>query len=468
MAPLRPIFWGQGLFLQPQHFQQQDLYHDERLRHYLHLLVPFCWGVRTLSIRESALQNFLFDIEHCEIVTAEGTMLSFRGDTSPSNARITPCSFEHVLDPEGEGKALEVFLGIKRLQWEDKNIADEDELAENGRDAASVRRYSLHKSIVPNLFGDQEERSDVTFLMHEPHILFDPDTVTNGGYEAVKIAEVVRSGEGQGALLSNRYIPPLLSVHGSPVLLGLLKDVRDQLITKSHELQDFKRQRGSRALEMGSRETFFLMVMQLLNRYIPLLRHILEIEETHPCEVYVSLRQLVGELSTFSETLSLADEPLPSYRHEHLRECFEPVVRLILNLLRELASGPEFVVPLLYDGEYFTSDLEPRFFDGGNHYYLSIKSNLAPRELERRLMETGKVCSREEMTILRQQFIPGLPVRYLETPPEELPRRALCSYFEVDHRVSLWRRIEERQNIAVFCELAPEETDMQLFVISES
>ena len=30
MEPLHPIFWGQGMVLQPQHFQQQDCYHEAR------------------------------------------------------------------------------------------------------------------------------------------------------------------------------------------------------------------------------------------------------------------------------------------------------------------------------------------------------------------------------------------------------------------------------------------------------
>jgi type VI secretion system protein ImpJ len=69
MEPLRPIFWGQGMFLQPQHFQQQDGYHEARVRRYLHWLAPFAWGVKSLVIREAALQNFVCDIERCELVT---------------------------------------------------------------------------------------------------------------------------------------------------------------------------------------------------------------------------------------------------------------------------------------------------------------------------------------------------------------------------------------------------------------
>ena len=81
MDQLRPIFWGQGMFLQPQHFQQQDSYHEARLRCYLHWLSPFCWGVKTLVLNETALRNFTFEIEQCELVTWEGTLVRFQGET---------------------------------------------------------------------------------------------------------------------------------------------------------------------------------------------------------------------------------------------------------------------------------------------------------------------------------------------------------------------------------------------------
>src|ERR1043166_1052900 len=99
MEPLRPVFWGQGMFLEPQHFQQQDWYHDARLRRYLHLLVPFSWGVGTLTVNEAALQTFVFQVEQCEVVTWDGTILRFRGDAVPSNAKVEPRSFERELDP---------------------------------------------------------------------------------------------------------------------------------------------------------------------------------------------------------------------------------------------------------------------------------------------------------------------------------------------------------------------------------
>jgi type VI secretion system protein ImpJ len=248
----------------------------------------------------------------------------------------------------------------------------------------------------------------------------------------------------------------------------MLKEIRDLLTAKGRELAEYKRQHRLQAVEIGSRDTVFLLMMQTVNRYIPLFHHHVEVAETHPCTHYGLLRQLIGELSTFSETISALGGPLPAYRHDRLWECFDPAVRLAKELLNELTKGPDYIVPLKFDGEYYTANLEKRFFEGNNRYYLSIRADMPPRELLRLLTETGKICSREEMDALRKQALPGLRIDHLEIPPEELPRRAHCSYFLLDHHAALWRRIEQRQNIAVFCELPPEKSDMQLLVIFET
>jgi type VI secretion system protein ImpJ len=466
MEPLRPIFWGQGMFLQPQHFQQQDFYHEARLRRYVHWLTPFCWGVKSLSLNEAALQNFVFEIERCELVTWDGTLVRFQGEMLPSNARIAPRSFEAALDPGG--RPLEVYLGLKRLLWEEDNLSAQDSPGDNNVEATQLRRFRLQEVEVPDLFADNSQSCSLHYLTYEVRLLFTSEAaVHTQDYELVKIAELLRVTEGQGTVLSRRYIPPSLSVHASPVLAGMLREMRDLLTAKGRELTEFKRQHRVHTIELGSRDTVYLLMMQMVNRYIPLFHHYLEVEETHPCVFYALLRQLVGEFSTFSETVSVLGGPLPAYRHDRLWECFDVAIRVAKDLLNEFTKGPDYVVPLPFDGKYFATDLEKRFFDGNNHYYLSIKADMAARELEHLLTDTGRVCSREEMDVLLQRALPGLMVRYLETPPAELPRRVNFTYFELEHRSPFWRRIEQRQNIAVYCQLPPEKTEMQLVVLRD-
>jgi type VI secretion system protein ImpJ len=51
------ILWGEGLFLRPQHFQQQDRYHEQRLHQSVLALHPYAWGVNQLQVDRDALAN---------------------------------------------------------------------------------------------------------------------------------------------------------------------------------------------------------------------------------------------------------------------------------------------------------------------------------------------------------------------------------------------------------------------------
>jgi type VI secretion system protein ImpJ len=308
----------------------------------------------------------------------------------------------------------------------------------------------------------------VHYLRYEGHILFEEDIAHTQDYELIKIAELLHAGEGPGAFLSTRYIPPCLTVHASPVLERMLKDMRELLTAKGRELAEYKGQHKIHPLEMGSRETVLLVMMQTISRYIPLFHHHLEGEETTPRIFYALVRQLVGELSTFSETVSaLGDPPHPlkAYRHDTLWECFDPALKIAKELLKEVAPGPNCIVPLDYDGQYFTATLDEQFFTGNNRYYLSIKVDMLPGDLRPLLTETGKISSREAMEQLLRQALPGVSIEYLESPPAELPRRAHYRYFLINHHDPHWRNIEQDRNIAVCCALTRDQADMQLLVI---
>lgn len=468
MEAFRPLFWGQGLFLQPQHFQQMDRYHEARLLHYVHLIQPFCWGLRSLSINETALRNFVFEIQRCDMVTREGTIVRFQTASLPGNAHIIPRSFETAL-ASAENRPLGVYLGLKRLQWDENNLTIDDEALSHRTETKPPRRFRVQETLTPD-FCEDDERSALKYLTHEALLLFEDEAAQSQDYELVKIADLVHAAEGRGAVLSRRYIPPALSVHASTVLAGMLRDMRDLLTAKGRDLAEYKGQRRIRTTDAGSRYTTYLLMLLTVNRYIPLLRQHLEVEETHPYVFYTLLLQLVGELATFSHSAVVPGGVLPTYRHDRLWECFDAAIRMTIQLLDELSGGYE-VVPLIYDGkEYFAAQLDDQLFEGNKRYYLAITVDLPPQELLSRLRETGKISAREEIEVLRGQALFGLRIRYQETPPEGLPQRSNRVYFAIDQQADDWDSIKQHQNIAVYCGapprgLPPHDTEMQLLSV---
>jgi len=91
MIRSRPLFWHQGLLLQPHHFQQLDLYYQSLLMPYHRFLQPYLWGVGSMQIQESALGNRSFSLTEGEFVFPDGTHILL-----PGNAVVEPRSFDEA------------------------------------------------------------------------------------------------------------------------------------------------------------------------------------------------------------------------------------------------------------------------------------------------------------------------------------------------------------------------------------
>jgi type VI secretion system protein ImpJ len=465
MEHLRPLFWGQGLLLQPQHFQQQDDYHDARLHNLFTIFSQFCWGVNSLRINEAVLQNFVFEVESCEIVTFDGTLLRFSADFQPSTARLAPRSFEHDFDPSG--KPLSVYLGVRRLQYGESNVASFN--SDGNSPKGAHRRYVLEESEIADLSAGNDQTCQVQYLVHDAQILFDVAAERSQDYELVKIAELTRSAADKGGTLSKQYVPPSITVRSSAVLEGILRELRELLTAKGREMGSFTR-RDSQGAELATRDLGQVLIFQTLNRYIPLFHHYLETGRIHPEPMYALMRQLVGELSTFSQTVSVlgarnGGDTLAHYQHTQLWPCFFAASERIRQLLNELTTSPIGDVLLKYDDGYFTANLDQQYFAGDNRYYLAIRSDLTPEQIHKLLQDTGKITSREDMPKLRNSFLFGLSLEVLQSAPDELVMRAHYRYFLIDQRSEQWQKIHQQRNIAVYSTALPPDTEVRLLAI---
>ena len=82
------VVWGEGLFLQPQHLQQQERYIERLIRSSTAGLVPFGYGLTSLDIDTDLLALGKFALRSASGVMADGTPFSIPGDVDhPSSAR---------------------------------------------------------------------------------------------------------------------------------------------------------------------------------------------------------------------------------------------------------------------------------------------------------------------------------------------------------------------------------------------
>src|SRR5678816_708273 len=56
MSAHNRVVWSEGLFLQPQHFQQQDRYFERYIETRCHPLVPYSWGFTEIEFERDFLK----------------------------------------------------------------------------------------------------------------------------------------------------------------------------------------------------------------------------------------------------------------------------------------------------------------------------------------------------------------------------------------------------------------------------
>ena len=463
MDPRRPVFWHQGLFLQPQHFQLTDLHQKSLLQPFFRYGLPHFWGVGGLEIAEAALGNRSFEILKVELVFQDGTYVCF-----PGNCLIEPRPFEEDwVDPE---KPLTVHLGLKKWNEEGENVTLTTNL--NNVSRLSTRFVTTaDPEEVKDLYHEGPS-AQVKGLYYVVKVLWETERELTGDYYTIPVAQLQRDAE--EIKLSQRFVPPCLSISASSTLFKAIKEIRDQVASRARQLEEYKVQRGVHSAEFGSRDMVFLLALRTLNRHIPMLNHMVETQQVHPWETYGVLRQFIGELSTFSTSVNFSGELedgtklLKSYDHLALGECFRGAQSLITSLLEEITAGPEYIIQLAFDGTYFAAELSAAIFEGSNRFYLVLETDEDPESVKESLTTVAKLGARESLPILIARALPGVRLEHLDLPPQELPRRARSIYFQVDHHSDQWAYVERGNNIALYWDVAPEDLKVELMVVGRS
>jgi type VI secretion system protein ImpJ len=463
MRVQRPLLWHQGLFLQPQHLQQLDLSLRSLLSPFHEFMEPHFWGVGNLEIQKTAIDTRSFVVSRGAFLFPDGTYA-----VVPDNAIVEPRPFDEAwIDG---GKTFPVYVGIKRWNEAGENVTVLSSLEKTGSVATRLVSTSDPEEI-PDLHSGGPT-GQVRKLHYMLKVFWDTERDQLGDYLLIPVAQLERVGA--QIVLSSRFNPPCLTISGSEYIAKIVKEIRDQITARSHYLEEYKTQRGIQTAEFGSRDMVYLLALRSLNRYVPILFHFMEAQQVHPWTVYGVLRQLIGELSSFSEKVNVLGEStvgyrsLPAYDHSNLWDCFSTAQAIVSLLLDEITAGPEYVIRLLYDGTYFAAELEPAIFKGSNRFYLVFKTEEDPKSVLQMLGSVAKLSAREQLPKLIALALPAIGLEHLPVPPQELPRRARSIYCAVDHHSDQWATVERNHNIALYWDNAPDDLEVELMVVGRS
>ncbi|WP_415301706.1 type VI secretion system baseplate subunit TssK [Alcaligenes sp. SJTW-7] len=458
--PLQPIFWHQGLFLQPQHFQHNDNLFYQRLALFMAQTQPYPWGVLQLELDEAALQTLDFRVLALTARLRDGSFIQY-----PGNAVIESRGFE--LADLATGRT--VYLGLRRMMPGQANVSVVDDPGQ--AQTVSTRMVAAADPVTVADDYAQGPEGQLDLMNYVLRVFWDEELPQLGHYELLAVARLEQDGD--QARLQRQYIPPSLNLSASPWLIETIRRIRDELTGRARQLEVFKPGGLGRAEDLDGNHLSLLVALQVLNRYGPMLNHVLEAPQTHPWQVYGLLRQLVGELSTFSERYDMMGETrdgkvlAPPYQHEDLAAGFHAMSTLISALLNEIVAAPELLIrlqPVGASAGLYEAELPDAFFAARQRYHLVAYAGVEQQERLQSLAGDFKLCAPDQVELLVTHSLGGVELLKLAEPPRGIPRRPGALYCYIDPMSPGWAALEQTRAVSLVALGAPENLQIELIV----
>lgn len=409
------LAWREGLFLRPQHFQQQDRYIDALIRARTESLRPYPWGLVDLKINRDLASLGKFAIERCSGVLPDGQPFSCPDDLAPPEP----------LDVPRDARDAVIYLTLPARQAG----AVEFQAREGASDAV---RFLVDEEEVADAFS--EERISEPIETAKPNLRFGVTRDQTYGRVCVGLARVheVQNGE---LRFDERYVPPCLDIRASPRLSGFLSDIIGRAEQRSDEL-------ALRAVEAtdGGAETFAsFLLLQAINRWLPQIRHQSTLPALHPERLYEVFVSMAGELSTLVRS-DRKPPPFPAYDHQALQPTFEPVYDALQAALSAVFDRSAVQLPLELGGPgaYLSRITDHSLYQSG-YFYLAVNAGAPLDEIRGRFPSLAKIGPVQKMRQIVDNALPGVPLRHTPTPPPQLRVLPGYVYFELDRSVPDWR-----------------------------
>ena len=102
MSTKSKVVWSEGMFLRPQHFQQQDRYFESYVEERCRTLQSYYWGFETVEIDPQLLKLGKISVTRCQAVFPDGTPIAV------PEANVAP----EIIDiPENLANEI-IYLGV--------------------------------------------------------------------------------------------------------------------------------------------------------------------------------------------------------------------------------------------------------------------------------------------------------------------------------------------------------------------
>jgi type VI secretion system protein ImpJ len=441
------ILWGDGLFLRPQHFQQQDAYHESRLHETAQALHPYNWGVRSLRLDADGLRSGVLRPTEISLIFPDGELYC----APQADALPPPVALDTL--PEGLAEVT-FYLVLHPIRYSGDNYSAD--LA-----GGFVSRFVSEQRSTPDLYTQAAE-AELSFLRKSVKLV--AHTEPRDQFTSIPLVRLLRTSTA-GFAIDESFVPPSLTIDASPVIYMGLRRLIDALQAKVNALYGFHREPTKNIIEFRSGDIASFWLLHTANSAFAALMHLHQHPALHPERLFQELLRLTGALLTFSKGYALSD--LPIYRHDDPGPAFGKLDLILRELLETVISTRYFAIALDETRPSFhVGRIDSGKIDDKTTFYLSVTANMQSVELIDAVPARFKVGAPDDVDKLVLSAMRGVPLVYSPQVPPAIPVRPGACYFALDARGPLYERMLQSQAVTIYAPSGIEELNLELIAVT--
>ncbi|KAF1040079.1 MAG: hypothetical protein GAK33_01079 [Burkholderia lata] len=417
MTSRNAVLWEEGLFVQPQHFQQQARAAEYHANQRLNSVSDHLYGFSELELNHEYLAFGKVAIVRARGVMPDGTVIDIPGEQpAPEPLAITDASVANQT----------VYLTLPLKQ--------DSGLEVRWPDTYANARYVARTEAVRDTHSLEGDHQPVDLVV--PNLQFALEQQDRSAFTGIAMCRILdRRPDGSLVLDDNGFYPTSLSVSAIAPLHRFVGEVAGLMRERAKNIAE----RIGSAGQSGVADVTDFNLLQVINRLQPWFSYLSRKRHVHPEDLYVAFIQACGELVTFTDEGRLPQE-YPAYQHDDPRVSF----RILMDTLRRTLSTvlqPRAVSLPIIEQRYgsLTAEVRDRTLIEGAEFVLAVRARMSADDLRQLFVQQAKVTSMERLGELVSLQLPGIPLKQLHVAPRYLPYHAGFIYFELDRTHPAWQ-----------------------------
>ncbi|MFM2480441.1 type VI secretion system baseplate subunit TssK [Celerinatantimonas sp. YJH-8] len=442
MASRNRVVWNEGLFIKPQHFQQQQRYFEYFIDERIQSVSRYLYGVTELSLNPEYLSFGSIAIARAIGVMPDGTVFNIpEEDQLPEPLAVTDDSMANQI----------IYLALPLRSDAITEISWPDE-------AGSGRYKSISQS-VRDVHSSQGAQANIDVSPVQLKLMLGRED--RSAYSSIAIAKILEKRPDGSVLLDEHFIPCHFNIGAISALQRFINEVSGLMRERASNIATRIGSPG----QGGVADVSDFMLLQALNRMQPHLHHLAGLGRVHPERVYEALSMMCGELATFTDESRMAPE-LGNYNHDLPTDNFLHVMRLLRQSL-SIVLEPKAVSLQLQKRKYglMVAPLQDRQLIDHAEFILAVKARMPLDELRRLFIQQTKVASVEKIRDLIALQLPGVPLTPLPVAPRQLPYHAGYTYYQLDKTSQAWTMLVNASGFAFHVAGEFPEIELQFWAI---